>query len=344
MAKARCTCAAHAPFEPFEVQRRELGPRDVLIDIAFTGICHSDIHYAYDEFGRTTYPLVPGHEIAGSVAAVGHEVTRFVIGDRVGVGVMVDSCRTCPACLAGQEQYCSGQRIMTYNSVGRDGKPTYGGYSEKIVVDENYVILIPEAISLEQAAPMFCAGVTVYSPLRHWNAGSGKKVAILGIGGLGHLGVQIAAAMGAEVVALDISEGKRADALRLGATDFRLVTAPETFGDLKGSIDLIISTVPVDIDLDQYLGLLALDGVFVNTGVPPKPLSVDATNLLNNRRSLSGTRSGGIAETQEMMDFCAYHGVAAETETIRADQIDEAYDRVLRGDVKFRFVIDASTF
>ncbi|ABL71293.1 NAD(P)-dependent alcohol dehydrogenase [Paracoccus denitrificans] len=343
LVKARCTCAAHAPFEPMIIERRELGPHDVMIDIAFAGICHTDIHYAYDEFGRTTYPLVPGHEIAGVVSGIGSDVSRYQVGDRVGVGVMVDSCRNCPACKAGQEQYCTGKRIMTYNSVGRDGKPTYGGYSQKIVVDENYVVRIPESIPLDRAAPMFCAGVTVYSPLRHWGAGPGKRVAILGFGGLGHLGVQIAHAMGAEVIVLDIAENKRDDAMRLGANEFRLATDPRTFRDLAGRIDLIISTVPVDIDLDEYAGLLALDGTFVNTGVPAKPLSIDAINLLNNRRSVAGTRSGGIAETQEMMDFCALHGIGAEVEIISADQIDEAYARVLRGDVKFRFVIDTNT-
>ncbi|WP_028710739.1 NAD(P)-dependent alcohol dehydrogenase [Paracoccus pantotrophus] len=343
LVKARCTCAAHAPFKPMIIERRELGPHDVMIDIAFAGICHSDIHYAYDEFGRTTYPLVPGHEIAGIVSRIGSDVSRYQVGDRVGVGVMVDSCRNCRACKAGHEQYCTGKRVMTYNSVGRDGKPTYGGYSQKIVVDENYVVRIPESIPLDRAAPMFCAGVTVYSPLRHWSAGPGKTVAILGFGGLGHLGVQIAHAMGAEVIVLDIAESKRDDAMRFGAREFRIVTDPRTFRDLAGRIDLIISTVPVDIDLNEYAGLLALDGTFVNTGVPPKPLAVDATNLLTNRRSVAGTRSGGIAETQEMMDFCALHGIGAEVEIISADQIDEAYARVLRGDVKFRFVIDTNT-
>ncbi len=340
---ARCTCAPRAPFEPMVIERREPGPRDLVIDIAFCGICHSDIHYAHDEFGRTTYPLVPGHEIAGTVSAVGAEVTRFALGDRVGVGVMVDSCRECPSCRAGLEQYCSGRRTLTYNSLDRQGQITWGGYSQRIVVDEHFAVSIPDALPLENAAPLLCAGITMYSPLRHWGAGPGRHVGIIGFGGLGHLGVQIAHAMGSRVTVFDLDEGKRADALRLGAGDFRLASDPQMFRDLASSLDLIVSTVPVSIDMDAWLGLLAVNGTLVNTGVPEKPLSVEATSLLNNRRSLSGTRSGGIAETQEMLDFCAREGVRAEIEVIGADQIDEAYARVLRGDVRYRFVLDTAT-
>lgn len=341
---ARCTCAPHAPFEPMTVRRRDPGPHDVLIDIAYCGICHSDLHYAFDEFGRTTFPLVPGHEIAGVVSAVGSAVTKFKVGDRAGIGVMIDSCRNCAACRAGMEQYCAGKRVMTYNSVDRHGERTYGGYSEKIVADENYVIRVPASIPLANAAPMFCAGITLYSPLRHWQAGPGKRVGIMGFGGLGHLGVQIARAMGAHVVVLDITEAKRADAMRFGADDYRLVTDAGTFSDLANSLDLLISTVPVDVDMNKYLGLLGLNGVLVNTGVPENPLSIKAETLLNNRRSISGTRSGGIAEIQEMIDFCAEHGIQAEVEVIGADQIDGAYARVMKGDVMFRFVIDAATY
>jgi uncharacterized zinc-type alcohol dehydrogenase-like protein len=341
--RARCTCAPRAPFEATTVRRRDLGPHDILIDIVYSGICHSDIHYAYGEFERTTYPLVPGHEIAGVVSAIGNEVTRFAVGDRTGVGVMVDSCRECEACKSGFEQYCAGKRVMTYNSVGRDGQPTYGGYSEKIVVDEHYAVRVPKSIPLQNAAPMLCAGITMYSPLRFWRAGPGKRVGILGFGGLGHLGVQIAKALGATVTVLDLSDAKRSDALRLGADKFRLVSDPATFVELAGSLDLIISTVPVTIDIDSYLGLLALNGTLVNTGVPPKPLSVTATNLLTNRRAIAGTRTGGIAEIQEMLDFCGAHGIRAEVEVIDADRIDDAYARVLAGDVKFRFVIDINT-
>jgi uncharacterized zinc-type alcohol dehydrogenase-like protein len=341
--RARCTCAPHAPFEATVVTRRDLGPHDVLIDIAFCGVCHSDIHYALDAFGRTSYPLVPGHEIAGVVSAVGSGVSRHAVGDRVGVGVMVDSCRTCDACRAGLEQYCSGRRVMTYNGTGRDGAPTHGGYSEKIVVDENYVVGIPEGFPLDQAAPMFCAGITLYSPLRRWGAGPGKHVGILGFGGLGHLGVQIAHALGARVTVFDLAEEKREDALRLGADDFRLASDPATFRELAGRLDLIVSTVPAGIDMDAWLGLLALDGTLVNTGVPEKPLSIDAVSLLDNRRSIAGTRTGSIAEMQEMIDFCAAHDVRAEVEVIGADAIDAAFARVLAGDVRFRFVIDIAT-
>lgn len=340
---ARCTCAAHEPFVPTVIQRRDPGPGDVVIEIAFCGICHTDIHYAHDEFGRTTYPLIPGHEIAGIVSAVGSGVTRFALGDRAGVGVMVDSCRECASCRAGLEQYCTGRRSLTYNAIGRDEQITYGGYSQRIVVDENYVVRIPQALPLENAAPLMCAGITMYSPLRHWNAGPGKRVGIIGFGGLGHLGVQIARALGAEVTVFDLDEGKRADALRLGASDFRLASDPQMFRDLASSLDLIVSTVPVGIDMDAWLGLLTVNGALVNTGVPEKPLSVAATSLLNNRRSISGTRSGGIAEIQQMLDFCAGHGIRAEIEVIHADRIDEAFARILRGDVRFRFVIDTAT-
>lgn len=341
--RARCTCAPHQPFQPTRIPRRDPGPFDVVIEIAYCGICHSDIHYAYDEFGRTTYPLVPGHEIAGIVSAVGDQVTHHAPGDRVGVGVMVDSCRVCEACRAGLQQYCSGKRVMTYNGVGHDGLPTHGGYSQLIVVDEAYVVSIPAAIPLELAAPLLCAGITMYSPLRHWRTGPGKHVGIMGLGGLGHIGVQIAHAMGARVTVFELAETKRHDALRLGADNFRLVNDPATFADLASNLDLIISTVPVSVEMDRYLALLSLDGTLINTGVPHKPLSIDATSLLNNRRSVSGTRSGGIAEIQEMLDFCAQHGIRPEIEMISADQIDDAFARILDGDVRFRFVLDIAT-
>ncbi|WP_029001034.1 NAD(P)-dependent alcohol dehydrogenase [Azohydromonas australica] len=340
---ARCTCGPHEPFKAFKIQRRELGPRDVLIDIAYAGICHSDIDHARSVRGRSTYPLVPGHEIAGIVSAVGEEVTRFSVGDRAGVGNMVDSCRVCPNCHAGLEQYCSGGRVMTYNSVGRDGQPTYGGYSQKIVVDQDFVLHIPDAIALQNAAPLFCAGITLYSPLRHWEAGPGKRVAILGFGGLGHVGVQISKALGAHTTVLELSSAKRADALRLGADEFCLTTEPGMFDELASSLDLIISTVPANIDVDAYLGLLRRDGTFVNLGVPDKRLSISPMALLRNRRSVAGSLSGGLPETQEMIDFCARHGIGAEVEVIDADRIDEAYERLLAGDVRYRFVIDVST-
>jgi len=340
---ARCTCGPHEPFIPTTIERREPGPHDVVIDIAYAGICHSDIDHAYSTRGKTKYPLVPGHEIAGVVSGVGLQVTKFAVGDHAGVGNMVDSCRTCDNCRAGLEQYCGGRRVLTYNSVDRDGRTTQGGYSEKIVVDQAFVLRIPERIPLQNAAPLFCAGITLYSPLRHWRAGPGKRVAIIGFGGLGHVGTQIAHALGAHTTALDLSPAKRDDALRLGADDYRVAGDADAIADLANSFDLIISTVPANVDLDAYLGLLRTDGTFVNLGVPNKPLSLSAMSLLKNRRSIAGTLSGGLPETQEMIDFCAEHGIGAQVEVIHADRIEEAYERLLAGDVHYRFVIDART-
>jgi len=342
---ARCTCGPGEPFQATKIVRREPGPRDVLIDIDYAGICHSDVEHARQlrAGAKTIYPLVPGHEIAGIVSAVGSSVTKFSIGDRVGVGNMVDSCGTCDSCHAGLEQYCTGGRVLTYNSIDRNGEPTHGGYSQKIVVDEAFVVRIPTAIPLQQAAPLLCAGITMYSPLRHWKAGPGKHVAILGFGGLGHIGVQIARALGAKTTVLDLSIAKQDDALRLGADEYCVSTETGALARYANTFDLLISTVPLSIDIDTYLGLLKLDGTFVNLSVPGRALNISAAALLNNRRSIAGTRSGGIAETQEMLDFCAAHGISAEVELIHANQIDAAYQRLLAGDVRFRFVIDNST-
>ena len=341
--RALGTRGPRLPFESLVIERRDPGPRDIVIDIAFAGICHSDIEHAWSLRGRPIYPLVPGHEIAGVVSAIGPEVTRFARGDRAGVGNMVDSCRVCPDCHAGLEQYCTGGRTLTYNAIGRDGQPTYGGYSQTIVVDEAFAVRIPATLPLQNAAPLLCAGVTMYSPLRHWCTGPGKRVAIIGVGGLGHVGVQIARAMGAHVTVLDLAADKRGDALRLGANGFHVSTDPGTFAELACAFDIVISTVPGNIDLDSHLGLLARDGVLVTLAIPEKPLSLSAVSLLNNRRSLAGTRSGGIAETQEMLDFCARHGIGAQVEIIGADAIDTAYTRLVAGDVRYRFVIDIST-
>lgn len=340
---ARCTCGPREPFQATTIVRRDPGPHDVLIDIAYAGICHSDIDHARSVRGKTIYPLVPGHEIAGIVSAVGSQVTKFAVGDRAGVGVMVDACRRCASCREGLEQYCTGGRVMTYNSIGRDGQPTHGGYSGKIVVDENFAVRIPQGIPLQNAAPLFCAGITMYSPLRHWKAGPGKRVGIVGFGGLGHVGAQLSRALGAHTTVFDLSPAKRADALRLGAQAYCLATDLQAMTALADSFDLIISTVPGSVHLDAYLGLLGRDGVFVNLGVPDKPLSVSAFSLLRNRRSIAGTLSGGLAETQEMIDFCGRHGIRAEVEVIDADRIDEAYERLLAGDVRYRFVIDIGT-
>jgi alcohol dehydrogenase (NADP+) len=339
--RARGTRGPRLPFESLAIERRDPGPR--VIDIAFAGICHSDIEHAWSLRARPIYPLVPGHEIVGIVAAVGSAVSRFTPGDRVGVGNMVDSCRVCPDCRAGLEQYCTGGRTLTYNAIDRDGQPTYGGYSQKIVVDEAFAVRIPATLPLPNAAPLLCAGITMYSPLPHWCAGPGKRVAIIGFGGLGHVGVQIARAMGAHVAVLDLAADKRGAALRLGADAFHVSTDPGTSAELACAFDLVISTVPGVIDLDAHLGLLARDGVLVTLAIPEKPLSLSAVSLLNNQRSLAGTRSGGIAETQEMLDFCARHGIGAQVEVIGAYAIDAAYARLLAGDVRYRFVIDIST-
>jgi uncharacterized zinc-type alcohol dehydrogenase-like protein len=332
------------PLTPTTVQRRDLGPHDVLIEIKYSGICHSDIHNARSEWGPSTYPLVPGHEIVGVVTEVGAAVSRHTVGDRVGVGCLVNSCRECVNCRNGQEQYCLNGYTLTYASVDQDGTVTQGGYSTHIVVTEDFVLRIPDALDLAQAAPLLCAGITTYSPLRHWGAGPGKKVAVVGFGGLGHLAVKLAHALGAEVTVLSQSLKKQDDGLRLGADHYHATADPGTFEALAGRFDLILNTVSAGIDLDAYLGLLALDGTLVNLGAPAEPLSINVFSLILSRRSFAGSLIGGIAETQEMLDFCGEHGVGPEIEVIPADQINEAFERVLTSDVRYRFVIDASTF
>ncbi|KUL69665.1 MULTISPECIES: NAD(P)-dependent alcohol dehydrogenase [unclassified Streptomyces] len=335
--------AAKAPLERTTIERREVGAHDVLIDIRFAGICHSDIHQAREGWGEAIFPMVPGHEIAGVVSEVGSEVTKFQVGDRVGVGCMVDSCRECENCAAGLEQYCLQGNTGTYNAIGRDGEPTYGGYSEKIVVDENFVLRVPDGLSLDVAAPLLCAGITTYSPLRHWNAGPGKKVAILGMGGLGHMGVKIAHALGAEVTVLSQSLRKREDGLRLGADHYYATSDDATFKELRGTFDLILSTVSAPLDLDRFLSLLRTDGAFVNVGAPEEPVALNLFSVIGGRKTLAGSGIGGIRETQEMLDFCAAHGIGAEIELIGAAEINEAYERVLGSDVRYRFVIDTAT-
>ncbi len=344
---AYATPSAKAPFEKTTIERREVGPSDVLIDIKFAGICHSDIHTARNEWGEATFPLVPGHEIAGIVTEVGSDVSRYSVGDRVGVGCMVDSCRECVNCKAGEEQYCLKGMVGTYGGV-LDGKPTDGGYSSHIVVDEAYVLGIPEGVELDVAAPLLCAGITVYSPLKHWNAGPGMKVAVVGMGGLGHLGVKIAHALGAEVTVLSQSLSKQDDGAKFGADHYYATSDPQTFKDLAGSFDLILNTVSASLPMGQYLSLLGLDGTLVSVGAPSEPLEVPAFALLGNRRSWSGSMIGGIAQTQEMLDFCAEHHIGAEIELINegdvAQQIDAAWDRVVDSDVRYRFVIDTAAF
>ena len=340
---AYAATSATEPLVPTTIERRSVGPHDVLIEIRYAGICHSDIHTARSEWGETTYPLVPGHEIAGIVTEVGSRVTRHAVGDRVGVGCMVDSCGECVNCRNGEEQFCVEGSTMTYGSVGKDGQPTQGGYSTHVVVTEDFVLKIPDGLDLDVAAPLLCAGITTYSPLRHWGAGPGKKVAVVGLGGLGHMAVKIAHAMGAEVTVLSQSLKKQEDGLRLGADHYHATSDPATFEKLAGTFDLIVNTVSAKIDLDAYLSLLAVGGAMVNVGAPADPLSINVFSLIFGRRSFAGSLIGGIRETQEMLDFCAEHHLGAEIEVIPAQKINEAYERVLASDVRYRFVIDTAT-
>jgi uncharacterized zinc-type alcohol dehydrogenase-like protein len=335
--------SATDPLSALEIERRELGPRDVHIDIKFCGICHSDIHTVRGEWGPAEYPLVPGHEIAGVVAAVGSGVSKHAVGDRVGVGCMVNSCRECANCLKGDEQHCLNGNTLTYGSVDRDGTMTQGGYSSDVVVDEDFVVRIPDGLELDVAAPLLCAGITTYSPLQHWNAGPGKQVAVVGLGGLGHMAVKIAHALGAEVTVLSQSLRKQEDGLRMGAEHYYATSDPKTFEELAGRFDLIINTVSAVVDLDAFIGILATDGTVVNVGAPADPLPVTAFGLIMGRKSFAGSTIGSIAETQEMLDFCAEHGIAPEIETIGAEGINDAWERVLASDVRYRFVIDAET-
>ncbi|OBH59542.1 alcohol dehydrogenase [Mycobacterium colombiense] len=331
-----------APLTKTTIERRDPGPHDVAIDIKFAGICHSDIHTAKGEWGTPDYPLVVGHEIAGVVTAVGSEVTKHKVGDRVGVGCMVNSCGQCNSCKAGLEQYCSRGTVFTYNATDRDGTTTQGGYSQAIVVDENFVLRIPDSLPLDKAAPLLCAGITLFSPLRHWKAGKDTRLAIIGLGGLGHMGVKLGAAMGAEVTVLSQSLKKMEDGLRLGAKHYYATAERETFKKLRNSFDLILNTVSANLNLNDYLSLLDVDGTLVELGIPEHPMEVGAFPLALARRSLSGSNIGGIAETQEMLDFCAEHNVTPEIEVIEPDYINEAYERVLASDVRYRFVIDIS--
>jgi uncharacterized zinc-type alcohol dehydrogenase-like protein len=328
---------------PFTFERKTLSDHDVAIEIKYCGICHSDIHQARDEWGGAIFPMVPGHEITGVVTAAGRGVSKYKVEDKVGVGVLVDSCRTCVECKKGMEPYCSIQGVFTYNSRDKQGAPTYGGYSEKIVVDENYVYRIPENLPLDAAAPLLCAGITVYSPLRHWQAGPGKKVAIVGLGGLGHMGVKFSHALGAETTVLSQSLKKQADGKWLGADQFYATSDPETFVKLKGHFDLIINTVSGEMDWNQYLRLLKMDGSMVVVGLPEKQVPIGAAALINGRRSLAGSMVGGIAETQGMLEFCGEHNIVADVEVVPMQKVNEAFERVLKTDVRYRFVIDMAS-
>ncbi len=347
MPQVRGYAAQHARdrLNPWVFDRREPRPHDVAIAIKYCGICHSDIHQVRNEWmGDSIYPMVPGHEIAGVVTGVGTNVTRFKIGDPVGVGCFVDTCRVCVACKAGLEQYCVATPTFTYNAHERDGvTPTMGGYSNAIVVDEHYVLRMPASLALDAAAPLLCAGITLYSPLRHWKAGPDTRVGIIGLGGLGHMGVKIARALGAEVTVFSRSQRKRDDALRLGAHHYHVASTPDTFTPLQKTFDLIINTVSSAIDWNQYLELLRLDGSMVVVGIPEVPVPMRAQPLTGARRSVAGSGMGSIAETQEMLDFCGEHQIAADIERIPIQQVNEAWQRVVKSDVRYRFVIDMET-
>jgi len=332
------------PLVPFEFDRREVGAHDVALDIAFSGICHSDIHQAREEWGPAIFPMVPGHEIAGTVTSVGSSVTKFKVGDKIGVGVFVDSCRTCENCVAGLQQYCLDGMTGTYNQLERDGKTVaMGGYSNRFVINEDYAVHIPANLPLEGVAPLLCAGITLYSPIKHWKVGPGKKVAVMGLGGLGHMGVKFAVAMGADVTVLSHSPHKKDDALAMGAHHFIATDDESVFTTHAKSFDVILNTVSAEIDIDKYISLLKLNGTLVVIGLPGKPYAVNVGTLLNGRRGIAGSMIGGIPELQEMLNFCGEKNIVSDVEVIKADYINEAYERTVASDVKYRFVIDAST-
>ena len=342
--KAYAAYSAETPLAPFQPDRRETGELDVEIKILFCGVCHSDIHSVRNEWGGSQYPLVPGHEIVGKVTRIGSGVSKFKIVDTVGVGCFVDSCGHCRNCEEDNEQYCENGHTQTYNSYSQDKKTiTYGGYSSHIVVTERFVLNVSDKLPLEEVAPLLCAGITTYSPLKHWNVKAGDKLAVLGLGGLGHMAVKIASSMGAEVTVLSHSIGKEKDAQRLGAKHFKVTTSKETMQSLAASFDYIIDTVSAEHDYNEYLALLRTNGVMILLGVPPKPSDVQAFQLIGGRRSLVGSLVGGIKETQEMLDYCAEHNITSDVEMINIDQINEAYERTLKGDVHYRFVIDMAS-
>jgi len=345
ISKGYAVKSAKAPLEQFSFERRDLGSKDIVLDIHYAGICHSDIHQAREEWGPAIFPMVPGHEIAGKVTAVGSDVSKFKVGDLIGVGVFVDSCRKCDSCKAGLEQYCVEGMTGTYNTYERDGKTVaMGGYSDTFVINEDYAVHIPENLDLSGVAPLMCAGITLYSPLRNWKAGPGKKVGIIGLGGLGHMGVKFAVALGADVTVFSHSPEKEADAKKMGAHHFVTTKDVSNLKKLEKQYDLLLNTVSADIDLEPYLQTLKLDGTLVVIGLPGKPYSINAGTLLGQRRSLSGSMIGGIAQLQEMLNFCGEKSIVSDVEVIKADYINTAYDRTVASDVKYRFVIDAKSF
>ena len=336
--------AAGKPLAPFSFEQREVGPHDVLIDILYCGVCHSDIHQARDEWGGAIFPMVPGHEIIGRVKQVGQHVTKLKVGDMAGVGCMVDSCRDCQTCRRDLEQFCERGMAATYNGTYMDRKtPTYGGYASRIVVTEHFALKVPEGLDPAAAAPLLCAGITTYSPLRQWNCKKGDRVGVVGLGGLGHMAVKLAASMGAEVTVLSTSRTKETDARRLGAQGFEVTKDADTFKKLSGRFDLILDTISAPHDYNQYLGMLRPQGTMVVVGVPPEAVPVHAFSLIGGNKRLAGSMIGGIAETQEMLDYCAKHHIVSDIELIPIQKINEAYERMMKGDVRYRFVIDLAS-
>ena len=340
---ALSTPEAGAAFERVELTRRDLRPDDVRIDITYAGICHSDIHSARGEWESASFPLTPGHEIIGTVAEVGDQVTRHQVGDVVGVGCFVDSCLECEACKDGEEQFCSKGVVPTYGGEGYDGERTAGGYSESVVVRDHFVVKIPDGVDLAATTPLLCAGITTYAPLKRYGVGQGTKVGVIGLGGLGHVGVKIAAALGADVTVFSRTDAKAEDGKAFGASAYVATEDPQAFEEHQGRFDLLLNTVGDSVDLDDYFGLLGRGGTMVNVGAPSDKLELGAFSVLAMRRSLAGSMVGGLPETQEMLDFCAEHGITATVEVISADQVDEYYDKVVSGDVRYRAVIDTST-
>ena len=336
--------SATTPLAPFTIERRDPKPHDVQVEILYCGVCHSDLHFARNDWGMTIYPVVPGHEIVGRVTAVGDQVKKFKVGDIAGIGCLVDSCRECDNCKEGLEQYCAGGAVFSYNGNEKDGSGnTYGGYSKSILAHEDFVLCISDKQPLEAVAPLLCAGITTYSPLRHWNVGKGTKVGILGLGGLGHMGVKLAVSMGAEVTMLSHTASKETDAKRLGAHKFVLTTDEAQTKSVTGYFDFILDTVSAEHDYNFYLALLRTNGTMVCVGVPPSPAVVPAFNLIFGRKSFAGSLIGGIPETQEMLDYCAANNIVSDVELIAMKDINDAYERMLKGDVRYRFVIDMST-
>ena len=336
--------SAGSPLIPFSFDRRDVGDHDVALKVSYSGICHSDIHQVAEDWGPSMFPMVPGHEIAGIVTSVGRKVTKFKVGDPIGVGVFIDSCRTCSNCTAGLQQYCSKGMIGTYNAMEADGKTVaMGGYSDFFVINEDYALKIPTNLDLRGVAPLLCAGITLYSPIKHWKTSPGMQVAVMGLGGLGHMGVKFAVAMGAEVTVLSHSPNKEADALAMGAHAFIATNNPDNFKPIQKKFDLILNTISAEIVIDDYLKLLKLDGTLVVVGIPAQPYKINVRNLLSGRRRIAGTMIGGLPEIQEMLDFCGEHNILSDVEVIDANYINEAYVRTVASDVKYRFVIDAAT-